>query len=103
MKHRGCGWLIGGARFPGSRDAATDAKHTMRDAWVRERETIVKSTGLREAKQKDAISIGYALFSQRFDYIQQRAMMNRNRIFRMKVCEPAKAETQRTTRFFRFL
>ena len=40
---------------------------------------------------------------ERRHQIQQRLMMNRNRVFRVKVCEPAKAEAQRSAGFFRFL
>src|SRR5712691_2061641 len=102
MKHAGLSWLVKLAGFPIARHAAADSNHTAQDVRVRERETIIQRARLRKAEQEDSGPIGDAFTGQRVDQIKQCSMMDRDRFFGPKVCQPAKAEPQWPTRCFWF-
>src|SRR6185295_5569783 len=53
---------------------------------------------LREAEQKNLFRISDTFARKPGDQIEQRLVMNRYRIFGMKVSQPAKTKTQRPTR-----
>ena len=53
---------------------------------MRKSKTIIERARLREPKQKDARWIGDAFASQSVDQIDQRLMMDCNRLFAVKVC-----------------
>src|SRR5689334_9141827 len=86
------------AGFPVAGNAAADADRSTQTIRMRKRKAIIEGARLREAEQKHARRIRDALVSQNLDQIEQRLMMNRVRIFRAKVTQPAEAETQWTTR-----
>src|SRR5947208_6707048 len=103
MGDSGPGWPVIFASLPVPRKPAANSNQTLKMIRMGEGETVVKRARLREAKQKYSLRIRRAFGNQCLREVQQGLMMNSNRFLRMKVCEPAKAETQRPTCFFRLL
>src|ERR1043165_1040150 len=69
---------------------------------MREGETIIQSTALRETEQKDFLPISDFFAHQAVDHFEQPAMMHRHRLFRVKIGEPTKSITQWPAFLFRF-
>src|SRR6266446_2374579 len=102
MKNAGLSWPVKRAGFPIARHAAADSNHAAQNVRVGERKAIIQGARLREAEQEDALPTCDPFFSQRGDQVEQRAMMDRNRFFGPKVCQPTKAEPQWPARGFWF-
>src|SRR5258708_40280006 len=100
MKDGGRGWVVKRGGLPIARHAAADSNHAAQDVRRRERKAIVQRARLRKAEQKDSVPIGDIFFGQRVDQVKHSAMMNRDRFFGPKVCQPAKAKPQWPARRF---
>src|SRR6266550_2624450 len=102
MKHRSFSSFVGFAGFPVTRKTATNSNHTAKVIGIGKGEAIIERARLRETEQEHALRVGHTFLNQRLRQVKQRAVMKRDRLFRVKVSEPAKAEAQRAARLFRF-